>query len=91
MGKTLLVPFLIGGVFSFTACTSSPTEPQKKSPGQERLEQSLSLATQITRQMDETFYQSCLLAEMSREWSRMEPAAAEKGFQSCLADVPGGP
>lgn len=81
MEKTLLVPFLIGGVFLITACTSSPTEPRKKSPGQERLEQSLSLATRVTRQMDETFYQSCLLAEMSREWSRIEPAAAEKGFR----------
>ena len=81
MGKSLLAYFLIGAVFSLTACTSSPSEPQKKSPGQERLEQSLSLATQITRQMEEAFYQSCLLAEMSREWSKMEPAAAEKGFQ----------
>ena len=39
------------------------------------------MATQITGQMEETFYQSCLLAEMSREWSKIEPAASEKGFQ----------
>jgi hypothetical protein len=81
MGKSPLVPLLIGGVFLITACTSSPTEPRKKSDGQERLERSLSLATRVTRQMEETFYQSCLLAEMSREWSRIEPAAAEKGFR----------
>ena len=80
MGKWFLAYLVVGSFLSLSACTSSP-EPQKKSPGQERLEQSLSLASQITRQMDEAFYQSCLLAEMSREWSTLEPAAAEKGFQ----------
>ncbi|HSB04790.1 MAG TPA: hypothetical protein VLK23_06300 [Thermodesulfobacteriota bacterium] len=80
MGRSLLVSFVIGGMFSLTACTPSPSE-REKSPGQERLEQSLSLATEITRQMEETFNQSCLLAEMSREWSKMEPASAKRGFQ----------
>ena len=80
MGKVLLAYLVVGSVLSLSACTLSP-EPQKKSPGQERLEQSLSLATQMTRRMDEVFYQACLLAEMSREWSKLEPAAAEKGFQ----------
>ena len=81
MGKPLLVFLLLGEMFSSNACTSSPPDLQKKSLGQERLEQSLSLANHITRQMEETFYQSCLLAEMSREWAKIEPSEAEKGFR----------
>jgi hypothetical protein len=71
----------MAGIFSLASCTPPPPDSLKKSPGQERLEQSLSVATQITGQIEEAFHQSCLLAEMSREWSRIDPAASEKGFQ----------
>jgi hypothetical protein len=80
MGNLLLVCLLSGAVLSLSSCTPS-AETQKRSPDQERLDQSLSLATQITRQMEEASYQANLLAEMSREWSKLEPAAAQKGFE----------
>jgi hypothetical protein len=81
MGKTLLLFALIAGSLSLNACSSGPAEPAKKSPAQERLEQSLDVARQSAGKMEETFYQSFLLAEMAREWSKIESGPAEKAFQ----------
>ena len=82
MGKTLSVYLLVGGLLSLGTVSCVPSPPESSKTGnQERLEKSLSVAGQITRQMEETFYLSCLLAEMSREWARIEPSASERGFQ----------
>ncbi len=80
MGQTLLLFLLIGGTLSLAACSYAP-EPEKKSPAQERLEQSLSVATQASSKTEEAFYQSFLLAEMASEWSKIESGPAEKAFQ----------
>ncbi len=80
MGKVLLIVLLIGTAFTWTAC-SFRSEPTEKSPGQERLEQSLSVATKSTTRMEEAFYESILLAEAAREWSKIEPGSAEKAFE----------
>lgn len=81
MGRDLLLIFIIGGTFSSSSCSFGAVEPEKKSSGQERLERSLTVASQTTSQMEETFYQSFLLAEMAKEWSKIEPASAEKAFE----------
>jgi hypothetical protein len=81
MGKGFLLLALLATGLSLNACSSGPAEPGKKSPAQEQLEQSLYAATQCSGKMEETFYQSLLLAEMAREWSKIEPGPAEKAFQ----------
>jgi len=81
MGKTLLLLLLIGGSLSFISCSSGLTEPEKKSPAQERLDQALSVATRSISRMEETFSLSLLLTEMAGEWSKIEPGPAEKAFQ----------
>ena len=80
MGKGffLLAP---AAILSLNACSAGPAEPRKKSPAQEQLEQSLFVATQTSSKMEETFYQSLRLAEMAREWSKIESGSAEKAFQ----------
>jgi len=80
MGKTLFLSLLVAGSLSLNACSSGPAEPAKKSPAQERLEQSLHVASQSSGKMEETFYQSFLLAEMARQWSKIETIPAEKAF-----------
>jgi len=81
MKKTLLLVLFIGGTITWTACSFRSEQPVEKSPAQERLEQSLSVATKSTKKMEELFYRSILLAEMAKEWSRVEPNPAEKGFE----------
>ncbi|MBI5968296.1 MAG: hypothetical protein HY882_10625, partial [Deltaproteobacteria bacterium] len=81
MGKTLFLFLLIGGSISFFACSSDQVEPAKKSAAQERLEQSFQAASQSLGRMEEAFYQAYLLADMAREWSKMDRNAAEKAFQ----------
>ena len=81
MGKTLYFFALLAASLSLNACSSGPAEPGKKSPAQERLEQSLYVATQSSSKMEESSYQSLLLAEMAREWSKIESGPAEKAFE----------
>jgi len=81
MGKTLFFFLLIGGNISFFSCSSDQVEPAKKSAAQELLEQSFQAASQSLGRMEEAFYQSYLLADMAREWSKMDRNAAEKAFQ----------
>ncbi len=81
MGKVLLIVLLIGTAFTSTACSFRSEQPAEKSPGQERLEQSLSVATKSTTKMEETFFESILLAETAREWSKVEPNPAGKAFE----------
>jgi hypothetical protein len=81
MRKTLLLIVLMGGTLTWTACSFRSEQPVEKSPAQERLEQSLSVATKSTTKMEESFYESILLAEMAKEWSRIEPNAARRGFE----------
>ena len=81
MGRVLLLALFIGTTFTWTACSFRSEQPAEKSPAQERLEQSLSVATKSTTKMEETFCQSILLAEIAREWSKIEPGSAEKAFE----------
>ncbi len=81
MEKTLLLFLSVGGSLFLNACSYGPAETEKKSPAQEQLDQALSAAAQTSRQMDETFYQAVLLAQMARDWSKVEPGPAEKAFQ----------
>ncbi|MCX5907564.1 MAG: hypothetical protein NTY64_10350, partial [Deltaproteobacteria bacterium] len=80
MNKSFLLLLSLGSL-SLTACSSSVAEPQKKSAGQERLEQSLFVAVQNTAKLEESSYQSILIAEMAREWAGIEAAPAEKALQ----------
>lgn len=81
MGKGFFLLALLAASLSLNACSAGPAEPGKKSPAQEQLEQSLFVATQSSSKMEETFYQSLLLAQMAREWSKIDSASAEKAFQ----------
>lgn len=81
MGKMLLLFLLIGANFSVGACSYGPKEPAKKNPNQERLEQSLAVVTQSSRRMEETFSQSIVLADLARQWSKIEAGPSEKAFQ----------
>jgi len=81
MGKGFFLLAFLTASLSLNACSSGPAEPGKKSPAQEQLEESLFAARQSSGKMEETFYQSLLLAEMAREWSKIEPGSAEKAFQ----------
>jgi len=81
MRRTLLLVLLIGGTLTWTACSFRSEQPVEKSPAQERLEQSLSVATKSNAKMEERFYRSILMAEMAKEWSKIEPSPAEKAFE----------
>ncbi|MCX5919129.1 MAG: hypothetical protein NTX30_20935, partial [Deltaproteobacteria bacterium] len=81
MGKVGLRFLLVGGNLFLGACSSGPSEPVKKSPAQESLDQSLSVAGQAAGKIEEGFYQSILLARVAREWSQIDPGGAEKAFQ----------
>lgn len=80
MGKGYFL-LVLAAILFLNACSAGPAEPGKKSPAQVQLEQSLFVATQISGKMEEAFYQSLLLAEMAREWSKIESGPAEKAFQ----------
>jgi hypothetical protein len=80
MGKMGILLLLVGGNLSLAACSSGPSEPVKKSPAQESLDQSLSVAGQAAGKIEEGFYQSILLARLAREWSQVDPGGAEKAF-----------
>ncbi len=80
MGKLLLVCLVVGSVFSLSACTSSSGTSEEK-PGPRTIGTvSLSWPLRSPARWKRHFYQSCLLAEMSREWSKLEPAALKRGF-----------
>ena len=81
MGKIGILLLLVGGNLFLAACSSAPSEPVKKSPAQESLDQSLSVAGQAAGKIEEGFYQSILLARLAREWSQVDPGGAEKAFQ----------
>jgi hypothetical protein len=80
MGKIGLFLLLINGTFFLSACSSTPSEPAGKSPAQESLDQSLSVASQASARIEEGFYQSLLVAQLARDWSSIDPPAAEKAF-----------
>jgi hypothetical protein len=80
MGKMGLLLLLVGGNLSLAACSSGPSEPAKKSPAQESLDQSLAVADQAAGKIEEGFYLSILTARLAREWSQVDPGAAEKAF-----------
>jgi hypothetical protein len=81
MGKMGLLLLLVGGNLFLVACSSGPSEPVKKSPAQESLDQSLSVAGQAAGKIEEGFYLSILMARLARDWSQVDPGAAEKAFQ----------
>ena len=81
MGKMLLLFLLLGANFSVGACSYGPKEPAKKNPNQERWEQALAVVTQSSRSMEETFSQSIVLADLARQWSKIEAGPSEKAFQ----------
>jgi hypothetical protein len=81
MGKIGLLILLFGGSLSLAACSPGPSEQAKKSPAQESLDQSLSVASQAAGKMEEGFYRSILLAQLARHWSQLDPAAAERAFR----------
>ena len=81
MGKTIFLVMLAGGTLVWPSCSTGPAGTERKSPAQERLEQSLFVASQCTSRMEESFYQSFLLAEMARDWAKIDAGSAEKGFK----------
>jgi hypothetical protein len=81
MRRSLLLILFIGATLIWTGCSLRSEQPVEKSPAQERLEQSLSVAAKSTTKMEEGFYQSIVLAEMAGEWSNIEPDPAEKAFE----------
>ncbi len=80
LGKNLLLILFFGAAFSAGACFYGPKEPAKKSPAQERLEYSLAVASEISRRTEESFSQSVLLANLAREWTKLEAGPAEGAF-----------
>ena len=81
LGKTTFLVMLAGGWFILPACSTGPAETEKKIPAQERLEQSLRIASQSASRMEESFYRSFLLAEMAKDWAKIDAGSAEKGFK----------
>ncbi|MBM4332815.1 MAG: hypothetical protein FJ117_16650 [Deltaproteobacteria bacterium] len=81
MGKNILLKLIIVGSLGASACSYAPPEPAKKSPAQEQLEQSLTVARLWSSKMEETFYATIILSGMAGEWAKIEPEAAEKAFQ----------
>jgi hypothetical protein len=81
MGKIGLLLLLAGGNLSLVACSSGPSEPVKKSPAQESLDQSFSVAGQAAGKIEDGFYLSILVARLARDWSQVDSGAAEKAFQ----------
>ncbi len=81
MGKVLLLVLFIGTTSTMTACSFRSEQPAEKSSRQEQLEQSLAVATKSLTKMEEAFNQSILLAEMAGEWSKIQPASAQKAFE----------
>ena len=80
MGKIGLLLLLMNGTLLLSACSPAPSEPAKKSAAQESLEQSLSVATRAAGRVEEGFHQSILVAQLARDWSQVDPSAAEKAF-----------
>ncbi len=81
LGKGLLLTLLgIGTSLNLGACSLPTPEPLKKSPAQEKVEAALSLASRKSSRMEEAFYQSVVLAQMGREWAKLEAAQAEKAL-----------
>lgn len=81
MGKTLLLFLFLGATFSAGACFYGPKVPEKKTPAQERLEESLAVAVHTSQRMEKSFSQSILLADLAREWAKFEAGPAEGAFQ----------
>ncbi len=81
MGKIGLLLLLAGGNLFLGACSSGPSEPVKKSPAQESLDQSLSVAGQSAARIEEGFHLSILMARLARDWSQVDPGGSEKAFQ----------
>ncbi|MDI6755896.1 MAG: hypothetical protein QME78_16075, partial [Thermodesulfobacteriota bacterium] len=81
MEKNILLILFIVGSLGAPACSYAPLEPAKKSPAQEQLEQSLTVARLWSGKMEETFYSAIILSGMAGEWAKIEPGAAEKAFQ----------
>ena len=80
MGKMALFLLISGGTLFLGACSFEPIAPVKKSPAQESLERSLSVAGQAAGKIEEGLHRSILLARMAREWSLIDPWAGEKAF-----------
>jgi hypothetical protein len=81
MGKALLAVGVLGGSMAAASCSPGPMEPGGKSPAQEKLEQSLSVAAQVSRAVEDEFHRSILLAQMAGDWSKMDPEGAEQAFR----------
>lgn len=77
----ILVLVGLGMGLNGSACSTSVTDPSKKSPAQERVDAALAVFSRESGRMDEAFYQSVILAEMARDWAKLETQPAEKAFQ----------
>ncbi len=81
IGKLLWVVGLAVGCFTLNACSSERGETTKKSPAQEQVDRSLSVARQVSGQVEDGFHRSVLLAQMARHWASIDRQEAERTFE----------
>ncbi len=81
MGKAVLVFGVLGASLAAASCSPGTMETSGKEPAQEKLEQSLSAAGQVSRSVEDEFHHSILLARMARDWSKIEPEGSDRAFQ----------
>ncbi len=81
IGKLLWLIGLAAGCFTLNACSSGTGEMAKKSPAQEQIDRSLSIARQVSGQLGEASHLSLLLAQMGRHWASINAREAERTFE----------
>ena len=79
--KKVLLVALITGSFSLSACTQSGSETKQKSLAQERLDQAQMVAARLSASVEDNFHSAVLLAQLAKDWARIEPANGDKAFQ----------
>ena len=80
MRRILLLALLFGGALTSTACSFRSEKPVEKSSHKNDWNSPYPLPQNLPRRWKRV-YQSILLAEMAKDWSKIEPKPAGKGFE----------
>jgi hypothetical protein len=81
IGIKILFAALLCGSFSLSACSREAKEATPKSAPQERLDQARTVAAKLTAKVEDRFSESILLAQIARDWARIDGPGGEKAFQ----------
>ena len=81
IGIKILFAVLLCGSFSLSACSQDAKETTPKSAPQERLDQARTVAARLTAKVEDRFSESILLAQVARDWARIDGPGGEKTFQ----------